>query len=1168
MNAPNHPIKLIKQSAKAESAVQIFLTLSSDLWCIWGQDGYFNQLNPAWEKVLGWTDRELRSQPWIEFIHPDDVKVTLRAATRCSKEELVEYENRYRHKDGSYCWLSWRVSQAEDGLVYGVAKDITAAKYSENALRDLYSVDAVGAIPSVALMLVGVQDSALVSATLGEENCSLAARSLAERSLGLRQDSLSQRYGDRIQFEKLITTLSTEFINLSFEDIDAGINHALQIIAEFAGCDRSYVVLFSEDGCDANLAYEWYTESIEPLSSQWQRFSTESFPWWMGKLSRFEPIQVSTLAELPPEANNTRIAMQSLGSQSLVAVPMVQGKSLIGYIGFDAVKDEKRWPEDIVALLRMVGEIFTSALNRKQADSKLRESERRFRAIFDQTFQFTSLLKPDGTLLEANQTALSFGGIELSDIVDRPFWEARWWTISPETQERLRAAITEAAAGNLVRYEVDLLGANDTVATIDFSLKPVKDETGQVVLLISEGRDISEAHQELRLRQQAESALRESEQRWQLALRGNNDSIWDFNFKTNQCFHSARWGEMLGYEEHEVSNYWDEWEARVHPDDIERVMQVRQEHLERKTPYYIAEYRIRCKDGSYKWILSRAQALWDEAGNPVRMVGSHTDISERKQAEAELQKAYQQLTLHVDNSPVAVIEWDREFRLQRWSRQAEKIFGWKAQDLLNKCPGDWHFIYEEDVESVYSLLHRLLNGTQELAVDQNRNYAKDGRIVYCEWYNSVLLDESGNVESILSLVLDISERKQAEEALQQAMVELERTVEQRTAELTQANEQLQLKIAEQQLIESALSHSEEQFRRVFDEAPIGMSLESLDYRFIRVNSALFEMLGYTGSELMALSAQDIVHPEDWAREFPYLEQLKRGEIDSYQLEERLFKKNQEILWVNLTTTVLRDQAGEILYILGMVEDITKRKQAEAEVHKALSKERELNELKSRFINMVSHEFRNPLTTIQSSAQLLQLYNHILSDEKKQKHHRQIQSAVKRMTQLVDDVLTIGKAEAGKLNFEPAPMDLVAFCRDIVESIQISAAPEHAIIFVTSGGCTDAQMDEKLLGHIVTNLLSNAIKYSPLGGSVEFDLVCTSSNAIFRIRDTGIGIPSEDLKQLFESFGRASNVGSIPGTGLGLAIVKKCVDLHRGEIAVESEVGVGTTFTVTLPLHSQ
>jgi signal transduction histidine kinase len=110
------------------------------------------------------------------------------------------------------------------------------------------------------------------------------------------------------------------------------------------------------------------------------------------------------------------------------------------------------------------------------------------------------------------------------------------------------------------------------------------------------------------------------------------------------------------------------------------------------------------------------------------------------------------------------------------------------------------------------------------------------------------------------------------------------------------------------------------------------------------------------------------------------------------------------------------------------------------------------------------------------------------------------------------------------------------------------------------------MDKKLLGHIFTNLLSNAIKYSPQGGSVHFNLLCTSSSAVFRIQDTGIGIPSKDIEKVFESFGRASNVGTIPGTGLGLAIAKKCVDLHGGEITVESELGVSTTFTVTLPLN--
>jgi signal transduction histidine kinase len=215
-----------------------------------------------------------------------------------------------------------------------------------------------------------------------------------------------------------------------------------------------------------------------------------------------------------------------------------------------------------------------------------------------------------------------------------------------------------------------------------------------------------------------------------------------------------------------------------------------------------------------------------------------------------------------------------------------------------------------------------------------------------------------------------------------------------------------------------------------------------------------------------------------------------------------------------------------------------------------------------------------LTTIRSSAELLDRYKNRLSDEKQQTHHQRIQSAVDRMTHLLDEVLLIGQAEAGKLKFEPQPMDLVLWCRDLVEGMQVvadnrhqNASHQHTIAFTSSGDCTDAQMDEKLLSHILTNLLSNAIKYSPEGGTVRFDLVCTDSEAIFRIQDNGIGIPEEYLPQLFESFQRASNVGTIQGTGLGLAIVKKAVNLHRGTIAVQSEAGVGTTFTVTLPLET-
>lgn len=249
------------------------------------------------------------------------------------------------------------------------------------------------------------------------------------------------------------------------------------------------------------------------------------------------------------------------------------------------------------------------------------------------------------------------------------------------------------------------------------------------------------------------------------------------------------------------------------------------------------------------------------------------------------------------------------------------------------------------------------------------------------------------------------------------------------------------------------------------------------------------------------------------------------------------------------------------------QEISNKERAEAEARNALLKEKELGELKSRFVSMASHEIRTPLATISLSAGFLQDYGDKCTEEKKQAHMHRIQLAVNRMTQMLDEVLLIGKADSGKLELKRAPMELQAFCQELVAEMQIAASPSHTLFFASRGQCPPACLDEKLLRHILTNLLSNAIKYSPKGGTVFCELSLDYERAIFQIKDQGIGIPLEDIPRLFETFHRAKNVGTIPGTGLGLAIVKRYVDLHSGEITVDSQVGVGTTFTVTLPLHS-
>jgi two-component system sensor histidine kinase/response regulator len=248
------------------------------------------------------------------------------------------------------------------------------------------------------------------------------------------------------------------------------------------------------------------------------------------------------------------------------------------------------------------------------------------------------------------------------------------------------------------------------------------------------------------------------------------------------------------------------------------------------------------------------------------------------------------------------------------------------------------------------------------------------------------------------------------------------------------------------------------------------------------------------------------------------------------------------------------------------QEISNKERAEAEARNALLKEKELGELKSRFVSMASHEIRTPLATISFSAGFLQDYGNRCTEEKKQTHLQRIQHAVHRMTQMLDEVLLIGKAEAGKLELQRAPIELPSLCRELVAEMQLSASPNHTLSFASRGQCSPAHLDEKLLRHILTNLLSNAIKYSPKGGTIFCELSLENGEAIFRVKDQGIGIPQEDIPRLFETFHRANNVGTIPGTGLGLAIIKKYVDMHSGEIIVDSQVGIGTTFTVKIPLQ--
>lgn len=278
-----------------------------------------------------------------------------------------------------------------------------------------------------------------------------------------------------------------------------------------------------------------------------------------------------------------------------------------------------------------------------------------------------------------------------------------------------------------------------------------------------------------------------------------------------------------------------------------------------------------------------------------------------------------------------------------------------------------------------------------------------------------------------------------------------------------------------------------------------------------------------------------------------------------RIKSILEQTNEELeLRVAESTAQLRDTNAQLK------AEIIQRQQLENKLKLTLSKERELNDLKSRIVATISHEYRTPLTTILSSTELLENYGDKWSPDKKQRHFQRIQESVHHLTKLVNDMIFIDQAQTRKLDFHPAPLDLETLTRELVDAFCSELTDEYSIIFQCQGTFKNAILDRDLLQIMISNLLSNAIKYSPDGGAILLELIDKESQILIRISDEGIGIPPNDQPYLFQSLFRGSNIDLTPGVGLGLVMVKESVDLHGGKISVESEVGVGTTFTVILP----
>jgi len=360
------------------------------------------------------------------------------------------------------------------------------------------------------------------------------------------------------------------------------------------------------------------------------------------------------------------------------------------------------------------------------------------------------------------------------------------------------------------------------------------------------------------------------------------------------------------------------------------------------------------------------------------------------------------------------------------------------------------------------------------------------------------------------------------------------------------------------LLESAVVHANDSI--LITEAE---PLHHPGPRILYVNPAFTRMTGYLPEEVVGKNPRLLQGPgTDPVTLARLRHSLENWETTVVELQN--YRKDGSPFWVEVSVVPVRNQEGRYTHWISVQRDITQRKRVEDELRHTLQQQMEVSQMRSRFVSMTSHEFRTPLTSILSASELLEHYGHAWTEEERLEQLHLIQSTVQHITQLLDDILLIGRSEGGSLEVAPLWFDVVKFCHNLTGIIQNGVGRDHLLIFEAQVNQPTVLLDRKLLHRILSNLLANAAKYSTNGSLIRFHLQQEEDTLIFSIQDEGIGIPLEDQVHLFDFFYRGNNVGTTPGTGLGLAIVKTCVDLCKGQIRLESAPNVGTTFRVILP----
>ncbi len=663
---------------------------------------------------------------------------------------------------------------------------------------------------------------------------------------------------------------------------------------------------------------------------------------------------------------------------------------------------------------------------------------------------------------------------------------------------------------------------------------------------------------EINDRKKIETALRKSEERYRNLFENSPIGIYRTTPEGKILMSNPAIIKMLGYGSfNELAERNLEIESKK---EHEYTREEFKNRIKEKGEIVGFESKWLRRDNKEIIVRENARGVYDKTGKIIYYEGTVEDITERIQAEEALKESEEKFRSLIENINELYYITDDRGRIIYVSPNLVKFTGYTVEQWINKIA--FQFVHGEDFIRVRNFYIENKNKDTLDGAIEFRSVKKDGTVFWVEQITRFVRNEKGDLLEFHNVVRDISERKKAEKELEEYRNHLEELVEVRTNKIDKINNLLKVEIAKLKIAEENIEDQLVFLQILIDTIPNPVFIRDVNKIYTGCNKAFEDFHGKTKEEIIGKDVYSAgINAVPSFIEEKDEELLFNPGQQNYEVVGLDGNGDEHELLVNKATFNKTD--GTLGGIIGVMIDISELKKLERKTFEALEKEKELSQLKSRFISVASHEFRTPLTTILSAADLLEMYGRNWPEEKYFNYVSNIQRAVGYMTELINDVLTVSRADTGKTNFNPSSVNFYEFSHDIFSETMLSAPSDIKLNFNYEIEDKIFNIDIKLMTHILTNLLSNAIKYSPLGGNINFNIKKEDDKLLLQVEDEGIGISDEDQKLLFEPFHRGNNVGAIAGTGLGLSIVKKSVEMHKGILRVKSRINEGTQATVQL-----